>query len=59
MKVPYDEDLANHVSPESCGGCGNAAAEALTGENAGGLSSSENTNFRIRGQVSTLDISKA
>ncbi len=47
MKVPYDEDLANHVSPESCGGCGNAAAEALTGENAGGLSSSENTNFRV------------
>ncbi len=30
MKVPDDEDLANHVSPESCGGCGNETAEALT-----------------------------
>jgi hypothetical protein len=23
MKVPYVEDLANHRSPESCGGYGN------------------------------------
>jgi hypothetical protein len=30
MKVPNDEDLANHVSPESCGGGGNKTAEALT-----------------------------
>jgi hypothetical protein len=26
MKVPYVEDLANHGSPESCGGCGNIPA---------------------------------
>jgi hypothetical protein len=47
MKVLYNEDLANHVSPESCGGVGNHMAEALTGENAGGLSSSEITSFRV------------
>lgn len=47
MKVLYDEDLANHVSPESCGVCGNTSAEALTGENAGELSSSEITKFRV------------
>jgi len=47
MKVLYDEDLANHVSPESCGGCGNTSAEALTGESAGELQSSEITEFRV------------
>ena len=47
MKVPYDEGLANHVSPESCGGCGNKTAEALTGENAGGPLSSEITTARV------------
>jgi len=47
VKVLYNEDLANHVSPESCGGSGNTAAEALTGENAGGLLSSEITEFRV------------
>jgi hypothetical protein len=47
MKVPNDEDLANHVSPESCGGCGNKTAEALTGENAGGQLSSEITTARV------------
>ncbi len=34
MKVPHDEGLANHVSPESCGGSGNETADALT--NSGG-----------------------
>jgi len=47
MKVLYDEGLANHVSPESCGGHGNMSAEALTGENAGGLLSSEITYIRV------------
>jgi len=47
MKVLYNEDLANRVSPESCGGSGNIAAEALTGEHAGGLLSSEITAFRV------------
>jgi len=35
MKVPYVEDLANHSSPESCGGYGNVLAEALTGGSVG------------------------
>jgi hypothetical protein len=26
MKVPYVEDIANHSSPESCGGYGNVSA---------------------------------
>ena len=43
MKVLYCEDLANRTSPESCGGDGNIAAEALTGENVGGTLSSEIT----------------
>jgi hypothetical protein len=29
MKVPYVEELANHGSPESCGGCGNIPASGL------------------------------
>ena len=29
MKVPHDEGLANHVSPESCGGGGNETADAF------------------------------
>ena len=47
MKVPYVEDLANHSSPKSCGGYGNALAEALTGESVGRLMSSEITFFRV------------
>ncbi len=31
MKESYDEGLANHIGPESCGGGSNAMAEALTG----------------------------
>lgn len=47
MKVPHDEGLANHVSPESCGGSGNETADALTGESAGGQLSSEITTARV------------
>lgn len=47
MKVPHVEVLAEHSGPESCGGYGNIAAEALTGENVGGLLSSEITAIRV------------
>ena len=47
MKVPHVEVLARHSGPESCGGYGNIAAEALTGENVGGLLSSEITAIRV------------
>ena len=47
MKVLHCKDLANHASPESCGGSGNNAAEALTGESVGGTLSSEITDFRV------------
>lgn len=43
MKVSYNKDLANHVSPEPHGVCGNAIADALEWESAGGALSSENT----------------
>ena len=35
MKVSYDEDLANHIDPESCVGRRKATGEALTGERMG------------------------
>ena len=47
MKESYGEGLANHISLESCGDCSDAMAEALTEGSAGGLLSSENTNFRV------------
>jgi hypothetical protein len=47
MKVPYVEDLASHSSPESCGGCGNVSAEALTGGSVGKPLSSEITFFWV------------
>jgi hypothetical protein len=47
MRVPHDEEVANHVSPESCGGYGNISAEALIGENTGGLLSSEITTIQV------------
>jgi len=47
VKVLYCEDLANHTSPESCGGDGNMATEALTGESVGGTLSSEITVFWV------------
>ena len=44
MKVPCGEGLASHTSPESCGGSREAAIEALTGEHAGRVLSSEILN---------------
>ena len=41
MKEPYNEGLANHIGPESCGGGSNGTAEALTGERAGQVLSRE------------------
>jgi len=41
MKEPYDEGLANHIGPESCGGGSNGTAEALTGVRAGQVLSRE------------------
>ena len=41
MKEPYDEGVANHIDPESCGGGSNAMAEALTGVRAGQVLSRE------------------
>src|SRR5262245_17902614 len=43
MKEPYGEGVANHTGPESCIGGRKAADEALTGENAGEVLSSEIT----------------
>jgi RNA-directed DNA polymerase len=47
MKEPHNEGVAPHVGPESCGGRGDAMAEALTGGSAGRLSSSEITQIRV------------
>ena len=35
MQEPYNEGLASHVGPESCGYVGNGISEALTGVHAG------------------------
>ena len=35
VRVLYDEDLASHIGPESCGVAREGACEALTGERAG------------------------
>ena len=43
MKVPYYEEVANHIGPEPHGGCGNTTAEAWVGESVGGQLSSEIT----------------
>ena len=42
MKVLYDEGLATHVDPESCGRSREVPAEALTGGVRAGLLSREN-----------------
>ena len=47
MKVPHVEVLAKHSGPESCGGYGNIAAEALSRGSVGGLLSSEITAIRV------------
>jgi hypothetical protein len=45
MKVSYDEGVASHVGPESCGDDRKVIAEALTGEGAGRVLSLENVNL--------------
>ncbi|AQT67841.1 hypothetical protein STSP2_01981 [Anaerohalosphaera lusitana] len=35
MREPYNEGLASHIGPESCGWVGNDTSEALTGVHAG------------------------
>ncbi len=47
MKVPYYEDLANHIGPEPHGGCGNTMADAWVGESVGGALSSEINAFQV------------
>jgi len=42
MKVSYDEGVASHVGPESCGLVCKGMLEALTGEDAGRVLSLEN-----------------
>ncbi len=42
MKEPYNEGIASHIDPESCVDLPRGDSEALTGESAGGLLSSEN-----------------
>ncbi len=44
MKVPCGEGLASHASPESCGDDRKVVLEALTGEDAGRVLSSEILN---------------
>ena len=41
MREPYGKGVATHTDPESCGGGGNIAAEALAGESAGVVLSPE------------------
>ena len=43
MKESYNEDLANHIGPESCAFAGNSLGEALTGVRAGRVLSPEIT----------------
>ena len=41
MEVSYDEDLVNHIGPESCVSSRKEGREALTGESAGWVLSRE------------------
>jgi len=41
MKESYDERLATHIGPESCGAARKGGVEALTGERAGQVLSRE------------------
>ena len=47
MQEPYNEGLADHIGPESCGYVGNDMSEALTGAHAGWVLSRE--RIRIQG----------
>jgi len=62
MKESYDEGVASHIGPESCGGVSNGAAEALTGERAGRVWSRENPKvqganavLRVEGNTERID----
>ena len=46
MKESYGKGVASHTGPESCLDDPRGSGEALTGESAGGLLSSENTATR-------------
>ena len=46
MKVSYDEGVASHVGSESCVAAREGVGEALTGESAGWVLSSEILNVR-------------
>ena len=47
MEVPYGEDVASHIGPESCVGIRKGAVEALTGENAGQVLSRERKQIGV------------
>jgi len=49
MQAPYGEGVADHTGPESCAGNRKAAGEALTGEDAGQVLSSEITSTTSSG----------
>ena len=62
MKVSYDEDLANHIGPESCVYGRKAVGEALTGGSAGRVLSRERgiapgCRRRQRARKATRDMS--
>ncbi len=48
IKESYDEDLANYMGPESCGGGCNAMDEALIGVRAGRVVRADNEMDRTR-----------
>ncbi len=53
MKEPYGEGLASHTDPESCVDSRKAGHEALTGAQAGGVSSREILRNQSADAVST------
>jgi len=62
MKEPYGEGLAIHPGPESCVGIREDAGEALTGETAGEVSSSEilsNRNADLVGRRGRQHVTEA
>ncbi len=46
MKESYDEGLATHIGPESCGASRKGGVEALTGERMGRVYSRERISLR-------------
>ena len=55
MRESYDEGVASHIGPESCGGGSNAMAEALTGVRAGQVLSRE---MLVNSEVLTIWVSR-